>query len=507
MKVLLSWLGMTDLRASRGETEDGSVGPIGSAIEQMAFKRLILLSDFDAEKSEGYRRWLQQESGIKATVIPSPLSSPTAFREIYHAAIKAIGVALETERVELAFLTSAGTPAMAAVWLILGKTRFPAEVIQTHFNRSTKTSHAEVIDFPFEFSAEFVEDMFREPDARLVESVEGRPPESPAFEAIVHRCPPMQELIRRARRVAHRSVPVLLLGESGTGKELFARAIHRASPRRDSAFVALNCGAIPKELVEAELFGHTKGAFTGAEKARAGAFEQAHGGTLFLDELGELPLEHQVKLLRVIQEHSVKRLGDTKERTVDVRLICATHRDLYQAVFDNAFREDLFHRIAVAILTLPPLREREGDLNLLVDALLPQLAQEVSVGAEPAPIKLTPEARNVLLRHRWPGNVRELRNTLLRAMLWCESDTLTELDIQDAILKPPSHARDPILERPLDDNFDIHDVLNDVKRVYIKRALRDSNNTKSTAAKLLGLGSHQTLTNWIDQVGVEDDVR
>ena len=504
MKVLLSWIGMTDMKAARGETDDGSLGPIGSAAKQMGFTNLVLLSDFDEADAAAYRAWFTTHFKADVDIHLRPLNSPTAFREIYHAAVSSIESVLAAGHAELAFLASAGTPAMAAVWLILGKTRFPAEVIQTHFNRRTKQSHAEIVDFPFEFSAEFVEDMFREPDARLVESATARPPESPAFEEIVHRCQKMKTVIRRARHVAHRSVPVLLLGESGTGKELFARAIHRASPRREAPFIALNCGAIPKELVESELFGHIRGSFTGADKTRQGAFESAHGGTLFLDELGELPLEHQVKLLRVIQEGVVKRVGDSEERAVDVRLICATHRDLYRAVFEDAFREDLFHRIAVAVLTLPPLREREGDLSLLVDTLMEQLAPEVSVGVDKAPTGLTPEARNVLLRHRWPGNVRELRNTLLRAMIWCETDILTASDVQDAILKPPANLRDSLLERPLDETFDIQEVLSEVKRVYILRALRESNNTKRTAAKLLGLGSHQTLTNWMAQVGLEE---
>jgi transcriptional regulator with PAS, ATPase and Fis domain len=186
----------------------------------------------------------------------------------------------------------------------------------------------------------------------------------------------MDRLIQRARRVAIRNVSVLIEGESGTGKELLARAIHRASPRKDRPFIAVNCGAIPAELVESELFGHEKGAFTGATQQRTGHFEAADGGTLFLDELGELPGPAQVKLLRTLQEGEVVRLGSSKPTKVDVRIIAATNRTLTEEIASGRFREDLFYRLAVAVLKLPPLRERSGDLGVLIDHLLAQVNRE-----------------------------------------------------------------------------------------------------------------------------------
>ncbi len=182
----------------------------------------------------------------------------------------------------------------------------------------------------------------------------------------------MARLLTRARHVAARAVPVLVEGETGTGKELLARAIHAASPRRGRPFIAVNCGAIPSELVESSLFGHAKGAFTGAIAERPGVFEAAHSGTLFLDELGELPLAAQVKLLRTFQEGEVTRVGETAARKVDVRIIAATHRDLLAEVTAGRFREDLFFRLAVAVLRLPPLRDRKGDLGLLIDHMFAQ---------------------------------------------------------------------------------------------------------------------------------------
>ena len=186
----------------------------------------------------------------------------------------------------------------------------------------------------------------------------------------------MVRLVEKAQQVALRNVPVLLEGESGTGKELFARAIHQHSPRRDEPFIAVNCGAIPQNLVESELFGHEKGAFTGANAPRKGHFESAHGGTLFLDEIGELPKDMQVRLLRVLQEGEVVRLGASRPISLDVRIVAATNRTLIEEVGEGRFREDLFYRIAVAYLKLPPLRERPGDLGLLIDHLIEQINRE-----------------------------------------------------------------------------------------------------------------------------------
>ena len=214
------------------------------------------------------------------------LSGPTQFGEIYEAAIRGVQRAIGDSRrdVALTFHLSPGTPAMAAVWILLGKTRFPAELIESSKEHGVRTASV-----PFDISADFIPDLLREQDERLRLGSAGEPPEAPEFADIIHRSRVMERLIQRARRVAVRNVPVLIEGESGTGKEMLARAIHRASPRRDRPFVTVNCGAIPAELVESELFGHERGAFTGAKEPRKGYFEAANGGTLFLDEIGELP--------------------------------------------------------------------------------------------------------------------------------------------------------------------------------------------------------------------------
>jgi len=312
----------------------------------------------------------------------------------------------------------------------------------------------------------------------------------------------MSRLVQRARRVAVRNVPVLLEGESGTGKEMLARAVHRASPRRERPFVPVNCGAIPAQLVESELFGHERGAFTDAKEARKGYFEAASGGTLFLDEVGELPLPAQVKLLRVLQEGEVVRLGATKPTKVDVRIVAATNRDLTKEIANGAFREDLFYRLAVAVLRLPPLRERTGDLGLLLDRLMDQV--NVEAASEPGyqNKKLSAGARNVLSTHVWPGNVRELLNTLRRAAIWSDGAVISSEDVRDALL-PTHHQTSPdILGRPLGSGLSLPDLLKEVAQSYLRRAMDEARGNKTNAAKLVGLSSYQTLSNWLTKYDV-----
>jgi len=296
---------------------------------------------------------------------------------------------------------------------------------------------------------------------------------------------------------------VLIEGESGTGKELFARAIHQGGPRKNECFVAVNCGAISPELVESELFGHEKGAFTGATKQHQGYFEVASGGTLFLDEIGDLPPSAQVKLVRVIQEHEVVRVGATAPVKVDVRIVAATHRTMTDEIAAGRFREDLFYRLAVAILKLPPLRERHGDLGLLIETLLDRVNRESESEPGYQHKVLSAGARNLLLQHPWPGNVRELLNTLRRAALWCGDREIRGEDVRDALLPPRPVVGSGMLNQPLGDGLDLPGILNTVAGHYLERAMDEARGNKTRAAELVGLPSYQTLTNWLGKYGVE----
>lgn len=234
---------------------------------------------------------------------------------------------------------------------------------------------------------------------------------------LVGSCDAMQRLYKRIKRVAPADITVLIHGESGTGKELAARAIHQYSPRHDKPMVSVNCAAIPESLIESELFGHEKGAFTGATAARQGLVEAAEGGTLFLDEIGELPMEAQARLLRVLQENEVRRVGSVHARTVDVRLIAATHRNLKQLVKESRFREDLYYRLQVIEVTLPPLRERGQDVIEIAEHLLTKHSRRLKMETA---IRLTKDVRKMLLKYDWPGNVRELENAVQRALILCD---------------------------------------------------------------------------------------
>jgi len=498
---LLCWLGSTDLKAATGQTDVG-LGPVAQAVEARTYREVVLLSNWENGNVESYVAWLQQKTSSQITLQQVQLSSPTNFGDIYQAASKIILEKIQEQGpdVDLVFHISPGTPAMAAVWILLAKTRFPAELIE-----SSREHGVRVASVPFDISADFIPDLFRKPDRTLERLAAGLPATAPEFDNIIHRSEVMQKVVIKARRIAFRSIPVLIEGESGTGKELFARAIHDASSRKDKPFVIINCGAIPVELVESELFGHEKGAFTGAIAARAGYFEAADSGTLFLDEIGELPKEMQVKLLRALQEGEIKRIGATQARQVDIRIIAATNKSLIDEVAAGSFREDLFYRLAVAVIKLPPLREREGDVSLLIDQFLEQINRES--GNEPSykQKKFSASARNLLLLHSWPGNVRELQNTLTRAAVWSADEELDEEDIREALLPVPTSGKgcETILNQSLGQGIDLPEIMKTVAVHYLERGLDQNKGNKTKTSITLGLSSYQTLTNWLKKYGLE----
>lgn len=499
--LLFCWFGMTDLKASSGDGDVG-LGPVAQAVMDRSFSEVLLLNTWKKNDAGKYVDWLKNKTNSTITRYDFDLSSPTHFGEIHQAASSVISEKIKEygPDARLVFHLSPGTPAMAAVWILLAKTRFPAELIESSKEHGVKTASV-----PFDISAELIPDLLRKTDKSLERMAAGLPDDAPEFKDIIHRSEIMQQVILKARRVAPHSIPVLIEGESGTGKELFARAIHAASPRKDKPLITLNCGAIPHELVESELFGHEKGSFTGATAERKGHFEAAHEGTLFLDEIGELPKDIQVKLLRTLQEGEVKRIGATRIRNVDVRIIAATNRNLMEEVSAGSFREDLFYRLAVAVIKLPPLRDRSGDIGLLVDQFLTRINRENEIVSGQTHKKLSVLARNILLQHFWPGNIRELQNTLTRAMVWAVDETLSDNDIKDALLpvKAAGACIDNILNQSLENGIDLPSIINTVAVHYLERGLEQTHGNKTNTAKILGLPSYQTLTNWLKRYGLE----
>ena len=293
------------------------------------------------------------------------------------------------------------------------------------------------------------------------------------------------------KKLARSQAPIYISGESGTGKELVARMIHEQGSRSDHAFVPVNCGAIPSELMESELFGHIKGSFTGANTDKQGLFQVANGGTLFLDEVAELPLSMQVKLLRAIQEKAIRPVGGQKEESVDIRILSATHKDLAKMVADGEFRQDLFYRINVIELKVPPLRDRGDDTFLLVDHILSDLSVEVG-----ETLILSSAAKKALKAYNFPGNVRELENILERAMTLCDGDVIEADDLQlpeDIVFSSPSESDDMHLESYLDT----------IERERIVSALEKTRWNKTAAAKVLGI-SFRALRYRLEKLGLDE---
>ena len=305
----------------------------------------------------------------------------------------------------------------------------------------------------------------------------------------------MNHLRELIERVSRSQAPVHIYGESGTGKELVAHLIHDAGARRDGPFVPVNCGAIPTELMESELFGHRKGSFTGAVADKLGLIQSAEGGTLFLDEIADLPLHMQVKLLRVIQEKSVRPVGDSKETPIDVRILSATHKNLAALVADGKFREDLFYRVNVIEIRVPPLRERLQDIDDLVEAIVHKLGRQVGNKS----LRVTEAATKTLREYHFPGNVRELENVLERAATLCTNGVIDMADLQ---LRPKSGAESPIASSSVAPGEKLGDALEDIERDAIVRALEQTRYNKTKAAQLLGM-TFRSLRYRIKKLGIE----
>jgi DNA-binding NtrC family response regulator len=330
------------------------------------------------------------------------------------------------------------------------------------------------------------------------------------FRNIIGNSPRMQGLYRILEKISDTDSTILITGESGTGKELVAKTIHYNSGRADQPFVPINCGAIPRDLLESELFGHEKGAFTGAVSARVGRFELANFGTIFLDEIAELPFNLQVKLLRVVQEREFERIGGAKTIKVNVRILAATNKELEKAVHDGKFREDLYYRLNVIPLHIPPLRERDDDIMLLFEHFMDEFCRK----RKRPLLKISPEARRILVGYRWPGNVRELENAVERMVILNDSGVLGIEDLPEHIRvsggvagPAPAPQESPlpsdirVAARWSDSGINLNAVLDDLERSLILQALEKAGGVKNKAAMLLGL-NRTTLLEKIKKMGL-----
>jgi DNA-binding NtrC family response regulator len=520
-RILISWIGYADFRALAAtlppeqQTEVlqglnpptplvGQAGPLKTLVDQERFDEIHLLSAHGNKRNQLYARWL----GGKPVLHPVKVNDPTDYAEICtitDTELASVVSLPRTERDELCVHLSPGTPTMAAIWVLLGKSKYhPTTFYQTYEGRAWITK------IPFDLIVDFVPQVLRDADAKLQLLAGQGPQDVEGFADIAGNSRSIRVAVGRARRAAQRDVSVLILGESGTGKELFARAVHDASPRRERRFVAINCAAISRELLESELFGHKKGAFTGAAEDRDGAFKEADGGTLFLDEVGECDPAMQAKLLRVLQppDHNpcqrvFYRVGDSRPLTSDVRIIAATNRDLLDGVARHQFREDLYYRLAVITIKLPPLRERREDIPLIAVRLLDRINRDFA-RQEPGfrPRWLSDSALEFARKQPWPGNVRQLCNTLTQAAVMTDEEVIDRRDLADAIAEVPGKPAVEVQELPLGDGFSLQRHLEEIQRRYLQRALEEAGGVKRRAAELLGYRNYQTLAAQLKRLGI-----
>ncbi|GAB5407322.1 MAG: hypothetical protein Aurels2KO_55530 [Aureliella sp.] len=525
-RVLVQWIGHTDLRCLAADSSParqrkiqevahgnlpskGSLGPTKTLLTQQQFDEVRILTNYSDELNRWFSKWL----GVEATFLKVELKNPNDYGDVHRICLnelEKLSARKGWANTELCMHLTPGTPAMSSVWLLFGKTRFPATFYETH-QQTYKVS-----DIPFEI-LDIIPDVLKKPDAHLQHLASEAPSEVEGFEDIVGTSKAIRDAVGRAKRAALRSVSVLLLGESGTGKEMFANAIHQASPRRSEPFIAINCGSLSKTLLDSELFGHRKNAFTGADSERAGAFEAANGGTLFLDEIGDCDPDTQVKLLRVLQPvtgegPSIRRfyrLGDTrKELTVNVRVIAATNIDPQEAIRSGRLREDLFYRLAAVTVRLPPLRDRRSDIRKLSEQILEQLNSQFS-REEPGYVHkhLSADANSFVKSHDWPGNVRQLYNALVQASVLTDGKSIGRAELAAAMAEMPNPRGGPgaILDLPLGGEFNLQDHLNMIQAHYLRRAMEEAHGIKTKAARLLGISNYQTLAAQLDRLAVRGD--
>ena len=516
-KFLFTWLGDTDIRCS--ERVIGDLGPIAQAAFEGDFSHLIFLVNYGGGRSIGeinlneenqairvfinYKEWLQKKlsSKIDITYHTIFLSNPTDHEKIYEQ-LEIILNRYNSTRLDdtkWAFHISPGTPAMHAVWLFFAKGKFEASLVQTSKKRSLTYVNQNKLLFS-------LENVYRIRDKRVNAGFA----KEINLSDIDNQDDELKSIGNKLRRIAPRSVSVLLLGESGTGKTVIARAIHNASPRSKGSFVKVNCASIPENLFESELFGHKKGAFTGALVNRKGKIVAANGGTLFLDEIGELSQISQAKLLHVLEDNIVIPIGENEKTQVNVRYIFATNRNLQKMVKDGLFRQDLYFRLNKFEIEMPPLRRKSkaSFSEFIVNVILHNINMRYDHESDDFPKQLSNCAINTLYKYKWPGNIRELENVLEKACLNYDEKIITTehlhehlpawLNIDSNIKYEPIENvkdQDEILNRPFDENFSLPRLLSEVAKHYLDRAYHESGGNNTKAQNLIKLFKNKKTAN------------
>ncbi len=527
ISLLVSWIGDHDFNYT--DSTSLHTGPVVALLDQKAdeFDEVHLFyDDHNIEASVRFCEKINSEFGSKVICSNKKLKNPTDYHEIYTvvtASLEAIQKAHANETIRWSFHTSPGTSQMAAIWLLLSKTEYPAELYQAWIDKETYTSKVRKTEFsvmPKVILREMMNDdhnfehcllLEPEPENSILNSVVEKSLSEELLEqwrnldeytAIIHESESMKKILHRVHRMAPYAIPVLLYGESGTGKEMIAKLLHKGSQRMGK-FVVLNCAAMTESLAESKLFGWSKGAWTDAKEEGKGIIRSADEGTLFLDEIADLSLDIQTKMLRAIQFGEVRRVGDNETFRCDVRFIAATNKDLMAMVRNKTFREDLFYRLCVGYVHVPPLRERENDAALLARHFLREINITFSrVEASCYTHKeLSREAEEFIVQHSWKGNIRELEHTLGRACLWSSNDVLTADDIEEALLDPFNGTQNitPHYTFPMD----IEEHLDRIRKEVIEKALADCGGAITKAAEMLGYNNYQTLSEHMKKLGIE----
>ena len=499
MKTLFTWFGQADIDGMKEDTSS----PISNIAlkHPEPFDQIVIISNIWEDERRKYIPWLEKKLAIAQRpfdVVEGhtvSITSPIDYVSISKQSQKWINK-LSSESDKLYINLTSGSPAMSAVSIILGKGK-----PNTYFYQSNRNREIFLDDIPFDFVAEH--------DASVARAISSKatklPTNDKAFEDIIAVSPKMLEVVDKAAKLAPLDLPILVLGETGTGKEVISNAIHKASSRASQPIKTVNCGALPENLVDSILFGHEKGAFTGALKEHKGLFEQADGGTLFLDEVGELSLDVQVKLLRALQQGEITRVGDDKTITVDVRVIAATHRNLVAMVEDGDFREDLFYRLALGIVEIPPLRDRTEDIEPLVHALASEINDSAKSYSNYKSKKISQKGMKFILSQPWRGNIRELWSTLNRALLLSDKDEISDLDIQGALINREKKQQDLDVHLAYGDVVDLKQITENIEKKYIEAALKATGGAKGKATDMLSLGLHQNLRNMMKRLKMISD--